>query len=178
MEWKEMAYEFKTRTNKKLEFARISVKEIVSRPKRGSADDFERCHEENFLFHLIGAKDSFLQEINIAYGLTLAISEVRESSLVRKLKQMEKQSPELCEIMDLEDRQKAGWLAIAIELRDQGTHRRDIGRTLEIGGELNGEVSFHNPISGQCMDIDSIKFFWLCLENMTGLLERLRSTLP
>jgi len=173
-----MASEFKTRTNKKLEFARISLNEIKSRPELGSADNFERSHEENFLFHLIGAKDSFLQEINIAYGSNLPIHKVKERSLVGKLIEMGIQSPELCEIMDLEDRQKAGWLAFAIELRDQGTHRRDIGRTLEIGGELNGEVSFHNPISGQCMDIDSIQFFKLCLENMTGLLERLRSTLP
>ena len=62
-EIKEMDNDFEGRTNQKLEFAALSLKEITSRTQLGSTDDFERSHEENFLYHLIGAKDSFCKRL-------------------------------------------------------------------------------------------------------------------
>lgn len=175
-----MNNDFEGRTKQKLEFAALSLKEITSRSQLGSIDDFERSHEENFLYHLVGAKDSFLQEINKAYKLDVPIEKVRERTLAEKSKQMEIECPELSEIIDLKDRQKAGWLALAIELRNIGSHRFHMSRVLDlhVGGEEVDKVFFRNPFTGKKMDEEGIEFLTRCLDNMRALLERLRATLP
>ena len=80
-----MVSPFQSRTDSKLRFARVHLEEITSRHELGSGDDFERAHEESFLFHLVGAKDSFLQELNAAYRLELPIKQVKETNLQKAM---------------------------------------------------------------------------------------------
>jgi len=174
----EKKIKFENRTNQKLEFAKISLEEITSRPKLGLVDDFRRSHEENFLFHLIGAKDSFLQEINVAYELGIKIKNVSEESLQEKLKGKGGQSDALTEIMRLR-RNKASWLALAIELRNIGSHRFHLTRLYyEVDDENKGKIFLLNPFTDEKMDDDGIKFLTQCLYEMKALLQCLRTTLP
>ncbi len=122
-----MVNQFQHRTDLKLRFAGIHLEEITSRHELGSGDDFERAHEESFLFHLIGAKDSFLQELNAAYKLDLPIKQVIETHLQKALKEKTISSPALTTIVRLEE-DETSWLAIGIELRHQGMHRSNIPR--------------------------------------------------
>jgi len=176
-----MASEQEGRTNKKLDFAELHLKEITSRPEMGSADDFEIAHEESFLFHLIGAKDSFLQEINNAYGLGLPTHRATAWKLKGKLERTNRKSPALDKIVELQDPCKAGWLAIAIELRNQGTHRRRTSRNFErkIGPQgVSGANYFFNPFTKEPMDIPIPEFLRECRALMSELLQELRATLP
>jgi len=172
-----MASEFQHRTDSKLRFARIHLDEITSRYELGSGDDFERAHEESFLFHLVGAKDSFLQELNAVYKLELPIKQVKETKLQGALGKKTLNCPALKKIVELE-KDKTGWLALAIELRDHGTHRSHIPRHFYRGGEYNGKVFFTNLVTGQQMEADISEFFGKCLKNMAELLQQLRATLP
>lgn len=49
----------RARTDAKLRFAEVHLKELLALP-RLSGDDFDRAHQESYLYHLIGAKDAFL----------------------------------------------------------------------------------------------------------------------
>lgn len=51
------------RTDAKLRYAALHLDELKSKDT-GGGDDFARAHQESFLFHLIGAKESFLLELN------------------------------------------------------------------------------------------------------------------
>ena len=172
-----MVSQFQPRTDSKLRFARVHLEEMTSRHELGSGDDFERAHEESFLFHLIGAKDSFLQELNAAYKLELPIKQVKETNLQKALKKKTLSCPALATIVKLEN-DKTSWLALAIELRHQGTHRSNIPRHFYRGGEYNGKVFFTNLLAAQQMETDIPEFLWQCLNNMAELLQQLRSTLP
>lgn len=172
-----MVSQFQARTGSKLRFARIHLEEITSRHEIGSGDDFERAHEESFLFHLIGAKDSFLQEVNAAYKLELPIKQVKETNLQKALKEKTISSPALTTIVELE-KEKNSWLALAIELRHQGTHRSNIPRHFYKGGEYNGKVFFTNLLTAQQMETDIPEFLRQSLNNMAELLQQLRPTLP
>ena len=184
-----MVSRFQARTDAKLEYARIHLKEIKSRHEVGSGDAFERAHEESLLFHLIGAKDSFLQEINVAYQLGLNMWDVKEESLENKLKTRRRKSNELKEIIKLEERRKKrenrkSWLAIAIELRNHGTHRFNIPRLFhahtsrEKSYEYRDKVFFTNLLTGQPIETDIPEFLKQCLKNMEYLIQELRPTLP
>ena len=169
------------RTNAKLRYAGIHLKEIKSQRKIGSADDFERAHEESFLFHLIGAKDSFLQEINAAYNIGLPFKDVKESTLRRKLEAKAVESPALKEIVRLEERlevDEAGWLAVAIELRNQGTHRSHMTRHFHKGGKDHDKVFLTNPLTGQPIETDIPVLLQEYLTNMEDLIQEQRLTLP
>lgn len=171
-----MVSRFEDRTNRKLRFAEINLEEIASRPELGSADDFERAHEESFLFHLLGAKDSFLQEINAAYELGLPIRKVREETLKNALKKKELKSPALARIIELKE-DKNSRLAIAIELRNHGTHRSHIPRHF-VRGSGQDKNYFYNPLTGERIEADIQRYLRRCLANMTELLQQLRATLP
>ena len=85
----------KERTNAKLRYARVHLEELRSHQRKGSGDDFERSHQESFLFHLLGARDAFLQELNLYYNCGLELHKVRTSSLNQKLDKMGIRCPEL-----------------------------------------------------------------------------------
>jgi len=172
------------RTKRKLEFAKIHLEELTSHPELGSSSEFEQAHEESFFFHVIGAKDSFLQEINVAYSLGLNIWDVKEYTLMERLKLKQLQSPELNKIIELEEREKerndrGSWLAMAIEERNQGTHRFHIRRYHKVkAGSNSGSTSYYtNPFTQEPMELTILEFLRQCLMNMEDLLNQLRKTL-
>ena len=74
------------RADSKLRFADLHLDEILESDSRGTGDDFEISHEESCLFHIVGAKDAFLQEINESYDLGVELCNVKEGSIRKALK--------------------------------------------------------------------------------------------
>lgn len=75
------------RTDAKLRYARLHLDELRIYSDDGGGGDWEKAHEESVLFHLVGAKDAFLQEINSMHRLGLDPMKVNEKSLAKALKQ-------------------------------------------------------------------------------------------
>ena len=165
----------KKRTNAKLRYARVHLEELRSHQRKGSGDDFERSHQESFLFHLFGARDAFLQELNLYYNCGLELHEVRPNTLNKKLSNMKIECPELDKLIKYEKNPEC-WLHAAKEMRDHSTHRRSVQRKFHVGGEYDGKVYLKNPRSGKLIKKDYADIFeeW-CLE-MEILLNDLRKT--
>ena len=56
------------RSNAKLRYAAVHLDELKSIEQLGG-DDYDRAHQESFLYHLMGAKDAFLIELNTYYSV-------------------------------------------------------------------------------------------------------------
>ena len=173
----------KERTEKKIDYAKLMLDELSHRPSSvGRGDSFERSHEEAVLFHVIGAKDAFLQEINAAYKLGLKPSRVKENNLDKALKREGKTCQALQELMQLE-RDKSSWLYKAILLRNLGTHRKGPARLFLVsvgvgGGEHDDEVFYKDPkdLSKYIAKKDTHKYLEHRIQDMKEFLQRLRDT--
>ena len=171
-----MASKFESRTDAKLRYARLHLDEILSRNSLWLAEEFDRAHQESVLFHVVGAKDSFLQEINEAHKPSLLPHRVSEANLRRSLRKRGLQSQALESLLQLEG-DTHSWLAVAIELRNQGTHRFSITRKYYMGGEFDGQVFFMDSRTGERVEMNIRSFLTDCIEKMTLLVRELRATL-
>ena len=175
----------KERTKAKIDYAKLILDELCQRPtSAGRGDSFERAHEEAVLYHVIGAKDAFLQEINAAYELGLKPSRVEENNLDKALKREGKTCQALQELMQLK-RDKSSWLYKAILLRNLGTHRKGPARLFLVSvgggegeGEHDGEVYYKDPDDpSKCIaEEDTHKYLEHRIQDMKELLQRLRDT--
>ena len=163
------------RTDAKLRYARIHLDELLAYARKGSGDDFERSHQESFLYHLFGVRDALLQELNLYYGCRLEIHEVNVRRLREALKSNNLTSVELEEISRLE-MDEASWLHNAKEMRDHSTHRHSVPRVFFAGGEKDGQVHFKNPRSGRTLDQDYGGLFQDWWNEMERLLVALRKS--
>lgn len=166
-----------SRTNAKLEYARIHLQELGSQRTWNPSSPFVRAHEESCLFHAVGAKDAFLQEINGAYGLGLAMNQVGERRFGDALAKAGKTSNALTEIQNLLA-QSTSWLAVAVELRNQGTHRAAVSRLFHVGGEEDGLVYYHDPRDDSTIKQNVPDYLKSVIDQMEALIVRLRGTLP
>lgn len=157
-----------------MQFAEIYLNERKNCDDSGSIS--ERAHEESFLFHLVGAKDSFLQEINYALALGLPERGVTEENLRTTLNKQGKNCQALDEI-EKHKNDEGNWLNLAIWFRNQGTHRANIRRLFRRGG-VEESVSFTDPYTEQPMNQTITEFLSDCFEKMVELIPRLRTTLP
>jgi hypothetical protein len=168
----------KERTEKKIDYAKLMLDELSHRPSSaGRGDSFERAHEEAVLFHVIGAKDAFLQEINAAYKLGLKRSNVTENNLCKAFVTKGKTCPTLQELMLLKE-DESSWLYEANLLRNHGTHRGGLTRTFFAGGEYDDEVFYKDPRdpNKHIAEEDTYKYLDRCIQEMKELIQRLRDT--
>lgn len=164
---------YRNRTNSKLRYAEIHLTELRSYLRKGSGDDFERCHQESFLYHLFGVRDSLLQELNLHYSCGLAINQVTIKKLEKSLKSKGLISAELNYIIDLE---KPGeWLNDVKEMRDHSTHRGNVPRVFYEGGPNHGEIHLKNPKTNQLIETDTIHIFDVWLSKTQELIEKTRN---
>ena len=166
---------YESRTTQKLEFAELYLQERLKCANTG--DTQERAHEETFLYHLIGAKDSFLQEINHALDLGVPEDRVNEKNLRIVLDRSGRRCLALDEIESLENTESS-WLNLARWFRHQGTHRANIGRFVYASTVRSRADVFKNPHSGQPMGQDIPEFLSHCFDQMVELILRLRASLP
>ena len=73
------------RTDAKLRYAKIHLDELATLPIR-NGDDFDRAHQESFLFHLFGVRDAFLAELNHYYRCGLPQHDLTVGKLRNVLK--------------------------------------------------------------------------------------------
>src|SRR5271157_2334472 len=110
------------RTEAKLRYAEVHLVEIEQMPRR-NGDDFDRAHQESFLFHLKGSLEAFLAEINCYYACNLPDGDITPGSLRKVIKAGKgDNAPELKELYTIENLQ-GSWLSHANAMRDHSTHR-------------------------------------------------------
>ena len=83
----------RNRTEQKLQYAAIHIKELRSYVEAESNDVWENAHQESCFFHLAGVVDSLLHEVNDAYSLGLALTEVGWQKLKHGLQSAGQDSP-------------------------------------------------------------------------------------
>lgn len=163
----------RARADAKLRYAEIHLGELKALGTLGGSD-FDRAHQESFLFHLLGAKDAFLIELNVYYGGGLPENGLTSGKLRDALKRQGKVSPELAELYTLENDENS-WLFHAKEMRDHSTHVSGVARAFHLGGPADRQVWLRNPKTGQHIERHFVDEFDDWISNMRGLLERLRS---
>lgn len=162
------------RTEAKLRYAAVHLGELEALASR-SGDDFDRAHQESFLFHLLGVLDAFLVEINCYYQCNLPEDGLSLGKLRTAIKEKRGEtSPELRELYELEKLQ-GSWLNLVKSMRDHSTHVRGVARVFNLGGERHGEVWLKDPQSGQVIEQDFPVMFRKWHESTSTVIMRLRT---
>jgi hypothetical protein len=164
----------RSRADAKIRYAQVHLDELRAINRLGG-DDFDRAHQESFLYHLLGAKEAFIIELNGYYFAGLPNRDLTAGKLREALKAKGKTSKELAELYSLENDQ-GSWLSFAKESRDYSTHISGAIRGFHLGGHRDGQVWLHNPDTGQSIERHYVDEFADWLANMKELLERLRES--
>lgn len=165
---------FQARTDAKLRYAKVHLDELAALPTLGGGD-FDRAHQESFLFHLYGTRDAFLIELNHYYGLGLSIESISQGKLRQALNLREIQSPELSELFALEQ-DDTSWYRQTKDMRDHSAHVQGVPRAFFMGGEEDNMVKLKNPRTGMLTDGHFIVEFQEWLEQMRVLIVKLRAS--
>ena len=164
---------YKDRTNAKLLYARVHLDELQKYEGKVSNDNFERAHQESFLFHLYGVRDAFLQELNLKYVFGLEPDKVNMTKLLKKAGKMKIKCFELERIKFLEEDPES-WLSYVQELRHYQMHRNTIIRHFNIGGENHKKVFYIHPKTGEKVTKDIFECFEDWYLKMGKLITELR----
>lgn len=171
----------RNRTDAKLRFAGVHLSELNA--SRRDDCDFDMAHQESFLFHLFGIRDSLLQEISQFHSSGLAMDQVRKADLKARLAKLGITSPAL-KILDEQEepRDSMKWLAVAGRMRHYLTHCRDIPRTYYSSKQKGNNVCVRllDPQSGQEIKggADIVDQFDEWLRKMKQLVGDLRAKMP
>jgi hypothetical protein len=163
-----------TRTAQKLRFAKVMLEELERLP--GTGGDFDCAHQEAFLFHLRGALDAFLAEINVYYDCKLDPDDITQGNLRERIRKARgENAPELKELYELE--KEGGWLKHIKVTRDHSTHLGGLPLTHKRSSEgsstlLNNPEKTAEVIEEE--DIPSVFRRWH--EQMGELVTRLRAS--
>jgi len=107
------------RTEQKLEYARIHLDELQNYTNATSNDDWENAHQESCFYHLAGAAEAILHEVNEGYSLGLSIYQVDRKPIRKKLKSKNLSSPAFSHLNGLKN-SKSTWLSQLFEWRNHG----------------------------------------------------------
>jgi hypothetical protein len=138
------------RTDAKLRYALIHLDEMRQRRLVCGSEvgNWERAHQESFLFHLLGVRDALLQEINLFHGCGLVPEAVRKGELLKRLAEMDVQSRSLRALSRLEG-MESSWMSIARRMRDVFTHQKAIPRKILVDRERGDPVFLRDPMIDQ-----------------------------
>ncbi len=163
----------RARADAKLLYAEIHLQVLQAHGGNGGTD-FDRALQESFLFHLLGAKDAILQELNLYYGTKLEPSAVSAWKLQESIKQRGPRSEELANLYELEQDEES-WLFHAKQMRDHCTHIAGLARAYHLGGPNHHKVFLKNPKTGKDFEVHVLEAFHQWLQSMKSLLEGMRS---
>lgn len=164
----------RSRADAKLTYAQIHLELLHERGGNGGAD-FDRAVEESILFHLLGAKEAFLIEINAYYNCGVPPEAVTPGSLRMVFIARSVKCPELVELYELEN-EPDSWLAHAKQMRDHSTHVAGVPRAFHFGGKYDGKVFLRNPNTGAHVEVHAPEVLAEWVGNMRVLLEKLRAS--
>lgn len=135
--------------------------------------EFDQAHQESFLFHLFGARDGFLAELNEYYQAGLPNDGLTPGKVWRALASKSISSAELREIRLLEQ-DRTSWYSQAKLMRDHSSHVQGVRRSYHLGGADHRKVKLKNPETGQEADDHFVDMFAFWLTSMAALIARLR----
>ena len=147
-----------------MRYALIMLEELVKNPERGGAGDFERAHQEAFLFHFLGVRDALLKELAIRHQVKPTSNNVNTSDLVKARVPIAKQIEAL-------ESDEDSWLNLARKLRNSSTHEDSLPMILHHGGDSHRAVLFKDPRTGKIIEKDQIKLFATWLKELVKLVE-------
>lgn len=162
------------RTDSKLRYAGVHLDELKAMSSR-RGDDFDRAHQESFLYHLLGVRDAFLAELNAYYETGLPGYGVTLGKLRDVLAQKNQSRFEVGELYMLET-DPGSWLHMAKDMRDHSTHVAGVPRTFHVGGEDDGVVWLLNPRTNKTLERDFVLEFQTWHASMAELIQRLRAS--
>lgn len=145
-----------SRTDAKIRYAQLHLKELRECDEPGRGHDFERAHQEAFFAQLFGAYAALLQELNEDLACGLSPDRVTLGKMRNAMKDKGPVSPKLTELYLLEQ-DPTSWLALAKTMRNHVTHVAGIPLSSYAGGPKDGVTSFLHPknlseIPGDCFD--------------------------
>lgn len=148
---------FTARTDAKLRYAKLHIKELRDCTIPGQGHDFERAHLEAFFAQLFGTYASLLQELNEDLGCRLKPSTVSLGKLREAMTAKGPVSLKLTRLYHM-DRDATSWFAQAKCMRDHVTHVGGIPMVFNEGGPKHGVVELRDPrtlkvLSGPYVDL-------------------------
>jgi hypothetical protein len=165
---------FQESTDAKLRYARVHLAELKSQGPP-SGNDFNRAHQESFLFHLLGARDAFLAELNRYYQAGVAQDALSPGRIRDALKEQDIASSELRTLYELEQ-DESSWYCKAKDMRDYSTHVQGVPRAYFLGGENHQKVKLKNPRTGLLTERHFTLEFDDWLHKMEALVHSLRES--
>lgn len=117
------------RVDSKLGYARIHLDEIRGYSNRDSNDAWENAHQESFFFHVVGAVDGVLHEVNAGYSLGLRAGDVKFRAIETALKNAGVSSPAF-DLLSQTRASQSTWLAQAVRWRNNGAHKNRVGKQI------------------------------------------------
>jgi hypothetical protein len=162
------------RTDAKLRYAHVHLDELKSQGLPGGSD-FDKAHQESFLFHLLGARDAFLGELNHYYRAGVAPDALSPGKIREALSARGVRSPELRTLYELEQ-DTSSWLAVAKTMREHSTHVQGVPRAYHLGGQDHQKVKLKHPITGALTQHHFVIEFGQWLTAMESLIRELRAS--
>lgn len=138
----------RSRTEQKLRYAEIHLAELANYRNATSNDDWENAHQESCFYHLAGAVDALLQEINDGYTLGLELKAVTWKSVNQRLVESNQPSAAFAHIKKLRE-DFGGWLDLLFEWRNHGAHRRRVSKVVYASTVRKVDNEFKDPRSGE-----------------------------
>ena len=167
------------RTEAKLKYAAIHLDELRRRRVLYGSQigDWERAHQESFLFHLLGVRDALLQEINLFHACGLKMRNVSIGRISQRLVKSGSVSAALRILMKLEG-MRSTWLSIAKRLRNTSTHQKNVPRQLIVDGANDDPQFFRDPLTGKWIETNCIDLFAQWHGKAIKLIKNLRGKMP
>lgn len=159
------------RVDSKLHYAGVHLEELRKIQRRGS--NFERAHQESYLFHLFGVRDALLQEMNLQYTLGIQRSKVTVWKLESELQAAGKTSQALTHMLAVE-RDPKSWLNCAKDMRDHVTHRASVQRKFYLGGSKHDQASVVDTRTNKEIDRDYLGLYEDWYSEMEDLIKDVR----
>jgi uncharacterized protein DUF6586 len=166
---------FCERVRQKLTYARLILDELRGRSPQ-LVDDFDGAHEEACLYHLDGAIDAFLQEINACHRLRIRLWAVSISEIGKRLSSKHIVCAEFKELQKLL-KNKSSWLSEAREFRNHPTHRSAINRNFNIVVPGKSAIQYKHPRTGTARSKDRFDDMADWIVSVEVLFKRLSQTL-
>ncbi len=160
----------RARTNQKLDYASLLLAEICASEHATTNDAWENAHQESCFFHLAGAVDAVLHEINGAYSLELGLRDVTWGKIGRQLGKAGEHSPAF-DLLVKTKRQRGQWLDLLYEWRNHGAHRARVSKIVYASMNSVVDNQFKDPRTGQ---VPSVFAGMGCLEVLQALEKNVR----
>ena len=143
-----MTSQSQLRTEEKLGYASTHLEELSTYPNTTSNDEWENAHQESCFFHLAGAVEGLLHEINDGYSLGLGLTHVTWRRVADQLTQSNQSSQAFDHLTQLKH-DTTSWLSLLFEWRNHGAHRQRIGKMVHLSTSRRVDNEFTDPRSGQ-----------------------------